>query len=52
MSASELLPPPLFSFPLLFFQSELVEKLIEARSLGKADPSLIDDFNKENLERK
>lgn len=34
------------------FQDELVEKLIEARSLGRADPSLIDDFNKENLERK
>lgn len=29
-----------------------MSKLIEARSLGKADPSLIDDFIKDNLERK
>ncbi|CAN0271834.1 unnamed protein product [Pylaiella littoralis] len=36
----------------IFEKAELVEKLIEARSLGRADPSLIDDFNKENLERK
>ncbi|CAN0283466.1 unnamed protein product, partial [Ectocarpus sp. 4 AP-2014] len=33
-------------------QDELVEKLIEARSLGRADPSIIDDFNKENLENR
>lgn len=33
-------------------QADLVDKLVEARSMGKADPSLIDDFNKEILERK
>lgn len=36
----------------IFEKDELVSKLIEARSLGKADPSLIDDFIKDNLERK
>eukprot|EP00903_Cladosiphon_okamuranus_P016355 g15083.t1 len=36
----------------IFEKNELVQKLIEARSLGRADPSLIDEFNKENLERK
>ncbi|CAN0237055.1 unnamed protein product [Scytosiphon promiscuus] len=36
----------------IFEKPELVEKLIEARSLGRADPSIIDDFNKENLENK
>lgn len=40
-------------FLLLYMaQYELVNKLTEARSLGKADPSLIDDFIKDNLERK
>ncbi|CAN0430835.1 unnamed protein product [Ectocarpus sp. 12 AP-2014] len=36
----------------IFEKDELVEKLIEARSLGRADPSIIDDFNKENLENR
>ncbi|CAM9442251.1 unnamed protein product, partial [Hapterophycus canaliculatus] len=36
----------------IFEKPELVQKLIEARSLGRADPSIIDDFNKENLENK
>eukprot|EP00904_Undaria_pinnatifida_P012783 jgi/Undpi1/8635/HiC_scaffold_25.g11100.m1 len=40
------------SYEGIFEKTELVEKLIEARSLGRANPSLIDDFNKENLERK
>ncbi|CBJ32476.1 conserved unknown protein [Ectocarpus siliculosus] len=36
----------------IFEKDELVERLIEARSLGRADPSIIDDFNKENLENR
>ncbi|CAM9693221.1 unnamed protein product [Ascophyllum nodosum] len=40
------------SYEGIYEKRDLVDKLIEARSLGKANPSIVDEFNKENLEQK